>query len=459
MEDFFSKEHLEKIFLEIQSSSVSIAVGRDRVGSKVFKGNLSLNIDSIHRKIHDGKYKFSAYKEKLILKGAGKNPRIISIPSIRDRIVLRAILDYLNSRISISKKILPQQIVSGIVDNINSYDSCIKLDIKGFYENINHDILVNLLKCFDIDDFIINLIRKSIITPTLSQGHSKNKSLNSLGLPQGISISGALAEIYLHKFDAWISSEFKDIKYFRYVDDILILCNSDKCDEYSKAILNKIKNDYKLEVHDFGDKSNISKLANEFEFLGYLFKGSCISVRDSTISKFEKNISNMCTKYKYDIKEIEVLLENTPEHMDMKKAERLKKLEWDINLKITGCIYDNRRYGWIFYFSQINDKSLLFNLDRRIRMLISRFGVSDNIKLKSLFKTHSILKDTLKPNKYIPTYSTEYTDKYKYEQLSKYLSADELSDAHNNISYYYDNFIKKKISVLEKDLGSVVSYF
>ena len=148
MEDFFSKEHLEKIFLEIESSSVSIAIGRDRVDSKVFKGNLSLNIDSIYRKIHDGKYRFSSYKEKLILKGAGKNPRVISIPSIRDRIVLRAILDYLNSRISISKKILPQKIVSAIVNNIDSYDSCIKLDIKGFYENINHDILVNLLKYF-----------------------------------------------------------------------------------------------------------------------------------------------------------------------------------------------------------------------------------------------------------------------------------------------------------------------
>lgn len=90
--------------------------------------------------------------------------------------------------------------------------------------------------------------------------------------------------------------------------------------------------------------------------------------------------------------------------------------------------------------------------------MINRFGVN-NIKLKSLFKTHSILKDTLKPNKYIPNYSTEYTDNYKYKQLSKYLSADELSDANNNISYYYDSFIKKKISVLEKDLGSVVSYF
>ena len=457
MEDFFSKEHLGKIFLEIESSSGSIAIGRDRVDSKVFKGNLSLNIDSIHRKIHDGTYRFSSYKEKLILKGAGKNPRVISIPSIRDRIVLRAILDYLNSRISISKKILPQQIVSGIVNNIDSYDSCIKLDIKGFYENINHDILVNLLKCFDIDDFVLNLIYKSITTPTLPQGHSKNKSLNSLGLPQGISISGALAEIYLHKFDAWISSEFKDIKYFRYVDDILILCNHDKCDEYSKAILKKIKDDYKLEIHDLGGKSNIFKLDESFEFLGYLFKGGCISVRDSTISKFEKNISNMCTKYKYDIDKIEFLFATTPEHIDMRKAERLKQLEWDINLKITGCIYDNRRYGWIFYFSQINDKSLLFNLDRRIRILINRFGVN-NIKLKSLFKTHSILKDTLKPNKYIPNYSTEYTDNYKYKQLSKYLSADELSDANNNISYYYGSFIKKKISVLEKDLGSVVSY-
>lgn len=70
-------------------------VGVDRVNFKNFKNNLSENSSIIERKVKNGTYTFSRYKEVLILKGKDKLPRTIYIPTIRDKIVLSLLKEIL----------------------------------------------------------------------------------------------------------------------------------------------------------------------------------------------------------------------------------------------------------------------------------------------------------------------------------------------------------------------------
>ena len=80
----------------------------------------------------------------------------------------------------------------------------LKTDIKGFYENIDHSILLEILKTKIKDKRVISLIEKAIKTPTFSSSFPKREReniINHKGIPQGLAISNILAEIYLSDMD------------------------------------------------------------------------------------------------------------------------------------------------------------------------------------------------------------------------------------------------------------------
>lgn len=85
----FSERNLLKVYKEkIKDSG---AIGIDRVRPSKLDLTIKNEIKFISKKVHSGTYKFTAYKEKLISKGANSNPRQISIPTARDRITLRGL--------------------------------------------------------------------------------------------------------------------------------------------------------------------------------------------------------------------------------------------------------------------------------------------------------------------------------------------------------------------------------
>lgn len=89
----FARKSLLRVYAEkIKNSG---AIGLDRTRPAKLDAKLNGELELIIQKVHQGKYRFTAYKEKLILKGATSLPRQISIPTARDRIVLRALCECL----------------------------------------------------------------------------------------------------------------------------------------------------------------------------------------------------------------------------------------------------------------------------------------------------------------------------------------------------------------------------
>ncbi|EIO4609051.1 RNA-dependent DNA polymerase, partial [Vibrio parahaemolyticus] len=192
----FTSDNLREIYLS--NFALSKVTGVDSILPKHFSKRQSQEIDTIVVKVFFEEYKFTRYKEKLISKGANKYPRQIAIPTLRDRIVLKAVNNYLQKNFSSNLKIqVPQQATRDVKLAIESglYDTVIKVDIKNFYPTIVHHHLEKSLKELGVEKEAMTLILGA-----LSTGFYKDQS-NVVGVPQGLSISNILAEIYMMKID------------------------------------------------------------------------------------------------------------------------------------------------------------------------------------------------------------------------------------------------------------------
>lgn len=166
----------------------------------------------------------------------------------------------------------------------------------------------------------------------------RKKQSNSIGVPQGLSISGISADIYLLYFDKKhkLNSQYQ---YYRFVDDMLILCHQKDIDSLMKTMVNDLK-ELGLETHvpkKDSQKTAYGRIDDGFQFLGYQFKGSNISVRSSSIDKAYTGINKVFLKY----------------HKHARK-ENLEELYKRLNLKITGCVAKEKQYGWLYFFSYIS---------------------------------------------------------------------------------------------------------
>jgi RNA-directed DNA polymerase len=442
----FRKNNIKKTFLDrIKNTN---AVGLDKVNNSVFEKQLSSEIDVISRKAQNGTYNFTPYKQKLISKGADSLPRVISIPTFRDRITLRIICDLLTSVFHKELSIeLPQIKIEAIKNNIKKekYDSFIKIDIASFYPNVNHDKLEQILKSKIRKTEILELINKSIKNHTLPKAIKGARLTNKKGIPQGLANSNVLGEIYLHQIDS-IYKKKKNIFYTRYVDDILIFCKSKKLEKLSEQLSNEF-NELGLTIHpidELGSKSTSGNLSSSFDYLGYLFTNKVASLKHNNRIRFESSLVNLFTNFKY---------KHNNARTKQNKDRAIDILNWRLNLKVTGCIFDNKKRGWIFYFSQLEDLNILHEIDNVIAKLIIRFGLSTLVKPKTLIKSYHEAKRTDKDShKYIINFDTFDTPK-KRKTLEMYLGEGKLKTKSDvEIDRLFKLRIKKIIEELEEDL-------
>ena len=246
---------------------------------------MSLYTNHISSSISSSNY--SPYMEKLISKGRNKNPRIISIPSIKDRIVLYVLKETLHKIFSecVNNQLVNIKIkeLAGIISNKET-GGIIKIDIKGFYDSINQQILFDKIKARIKSDIAFSLIEKATTNPTVPKKYAKGDKdtyYQYLGIPQGLAISNILANIYLSDFDNKISQQCE--YYYRYVDDILLICNENE----SKTLYTKIKNELRRIGLDLNsEKTKTLKIHEAFDFLGYKIGEHALSIRSESIQKY-----------------------------------------------------------------------------------------------------------------------------------------------------------------------------
>lgn len=426
---YFTKKHLKNRYTEKIKGTQSI--GLDRISPQKFQENLDENIDIIVRKVRNNTYRFTRYKQLLFLKGAKKPPRCVSIPTVRDRLTL-SVLNEIITAIYEQKCVteMPQVIINSIVSNVNDYNYFIKLDVKSFYSAINHNVLLKQLKRKIRKKELLTLIEKAIKTPSLPCPINKvtRYEYNKVGIPEGLAISNALANIYLMDIDEEYSKR-KDIKYWRYVDDILLFTNNNNY----KCIKDEFINNLKKLGLDINDKADEGEICNGFSYLGYQITPQTISVRESSILKLEQSLEDLCR--------------TSP-------TKNINYLQWKLNLKITGFVINKNKYGWMFFFSQIDDMRLLFHLDDLVGKYLKRFKLDKKIKPKRFVRTYFDIRKSLHNLRYVPNFD-QYSAEDKRDALSRIYGESTKNLSDSKIEFRFNEIIANEIKEIEKDVQGI----
>lgn len=446
----FSKANIRDVFY--QHIHPKGGQGVDRISVLQFSKMFDEQAAIINKKCIAGTYKFSPYLEQLQSKGKSKAPRIISIATVRDKIVLKILTEFIHIYFDeYLAKDLPNTVIKKIKKELseNSLElGYIKLDLENFYGSIPHDELVAKLRNHVNYLPFISLVKRAICNPTLASGYSlaqKKLAKNLIGIPQGLSISNIMAEIYIEPFDKEIRNLSKS--YFRFVDDIFILCELGKAEPIWKLI-KKVSENLKLSISK--DKSTPENSAQQvslgFEFLGYSFKNKKISVREASKKKFLHSVIGKISRYKHE------RVKDDGRDLNLKKSVFIE----DLNERITGAIDKNRRYGWVFFFSEIDDIPLLHEIDMVVGRVLSRiqgFTKEDLKKIKRVSRAHYEANHSPKRG-YIHNYNSYETiaQKMKYLGDRGYLKK-EGKYTEEQIHQMFEKAKANNLLKLERDVG------
>ncbi len=434
---FYRKIFIKKHLRELYFSSVRFraTVGINKINRRAFENNIDENIDIIYRKVRNGTYKFTPYREKLISRGSKKLPRVVSIPTIRDKLTLKALYEVLQATYQNETPFVHRIINEiSVALSANEYDGVLRLDVKDFYPSVDHSLLFKQIKKRIRKDELLVLIANSLKQPTVAKIKKDEIRPNDIGIPQGLSISNILANIYLFAIDEKYSNR-ASLKYFRYVDDILVLC---KCNELESIRLEIVSDCKKLQliIHiDDHEKSLSCSICEGFSYLGYVFNNEKITVRKKSVEHLRESILKLFTNYKYS------------------ESHELTLLKWSVDLRITGCVFNETKYGWLFFFSQINDLQLLNSLDHFIKKLLARFGIEPaKITFKKFVRAYHEITKNLSHTKYIPNFD-EYSASDKRKILSDIFGLNTQILTSTDIEYQFNRRIYQTVRDLEKDLA------
>ncbi|MDZ7876718.1 MAG: group II intron reverse transcriptase/maturase [Saprospiraceae bacterium] len=264
------------------------SAGVDEIDLNEFDENLSKNLYKIWNRMASGSYFPQPVKEVIIPKSNG-GERKLGIPSVSDRIAQEVIKAYLEPRLESvfspnSYGYRPNksahQALENVRENVRNYAWVIDMDIKSFFDDVNHELLMKAVDKHVSENWVKLYIRRWLEAPVQTKGGLVEKE--GKGTPQGGVISPLLANLFLHYvLDKWIEQTQPSITFVRYADDVVVHCVSEA---QAKFILKSIKarleacklrlNEAKTKITYCQDYRRAARkdYPKRFDFLGYSFK-------------------------------------------------------------------------------------------------------------------------------------------------------------------------------------------
>jgi RNA-directed DNA polymerase len=226
----WDKRNLENAWKQVRANRGSAGV--DGVTIEEFEQNLQQNLAEIERQLKENRYVPQPVKRVLIPKDNGKM-RQLGVPAVKDRVVQQALKNVLEP--IFEEIFLPQShgyrpgtdahaTVRKAEAFINKgYHWLVDADIEGFFDHVDHKILMDLV-CEQVSDGrVLSWIESILKSGIMNEGVFEE---STEGTPQGGNLSPLLANIYLNHFDRRMG----DYGYLllRYADDIIIFCKVKK---------------------------------------------------------------------------------------------------------------------------------------------------------------------------------------------------------------------------------------
>ena len=280
-----SKQLVKVAFERVKANRGTYGIDEQSIAD--FEENLKDNLYKIWNRMSSGTYFPKPVKAVAIPKKNG-GARTLGIPTVEDRVAQMVAKMYFEPKV---EKIFYEdsygyrpnksaiQAIGVLRERCWRKDWVIDFDIKGMFDNIRHDYLIEMVKRHTDEKWVILYVERWLKTPFKMQDGTIME--RTAGTPQGGVISPVLANLFMHYvFDDYMSKEFPNINWVRYADDGCLNCVSLKQAKYMIKVLDKRFELFGLELNlsktkivyckDDDRKGSYENIS--FDFLGYTFK-------------------------------------------------------------------------------------------------------------------------------------------------------------------------------------------
>ncbi|XP_066251627.1 protein YkfC-like [Euwallacea similis] len=351
------------------------AAGVDEVSITKFEENLKDNLYKLWNRMSSGSYFPEPVKAVAIPKDTGEGQRILGVPSVFDRIGQTAASMYLEPLVEPkfhedSYGYRPNKSALDAVDTARKrcwrYDWTIDLDISGFFDNLDHELVLQAIKKYTNCKWVILYVERWMKAPI--QQADGTREVRNKGVPQGGSVSPIISNIFMHHaFDMWMRQNYPTIPFERYVDDAIVHCKTKRQADFMRVKIEERLAEYKLKLHPEKTRIVYCKNSNRkntfpiqsFDFLGYTFRprGAKSKIGEYFVG-FLPAISNKAKK-----KITQTIRSWKIHRFTGKKLEEISK---EVNPIVRGwCQYYGRFYQTEMY-------KLLNNVERHLEKWVSK---------------------------------------------------------------------------------------
>ena len=328
MEVILQDENLEEAIKRVKSNKG--VAGVDKMTVDEIDEYFNTNKETIKKQILEKKYRPQPVKRVYIPKSNGKK-RPLGIPTVVDRVIQQAIAQVLSkiyddtfsdNSFGFRPHRSAQDAIMRTLDYLNEgYEWVIDLDIEAYFDTVNHDKLISILRERVFDSATLHLIRKFLQAGIMEKGLVKS---NTLGMPQGGPLSPILSNIYLDKFDKELES--RGLHFVRYADDCNIFVKSEMAaNRVMKSVTSWLERKLFLKVS--ATKTKVVR-PNDGSFLGFTY------FRNSKSLKWECIPSNKSKKRLYENCRKELIRKKCAAQTNAKTFTRINQIV----------------IGWINYF-------------------------------------------------------------------------------------------------------------
>lgn len=373
-------ENLAECYKELKRNK---ACGIDQVTVEAYGENLDEKLKTLVDSMKRKQYQPQPVKRVYIPKAGSKEKRGLGIPSTEDKLVqimLKKILEniyeanFLDQSYGFRHDRSCHQAVKALDKTVmyKSTNYIVEVDIKRFYDNIQHKWLIRCLKERISDPNLLWLVKKFLKTGVMGGGYYK---ATTQGAPQGGIVSPVLANIYLHYvLDLWFEKKVKPkskgyMELVRYADDLVVCCeNEEDAKEFLESLKQRLAkfgleiSENKTRIVKFGKKGwyqakREKKKMESFNFLG--FTHYCGKSRNGRLIMGHKTSKiNLARK----LKEIKEWLKTTRNRICLKDWWQILKAKLRGHYNYFGI---SGNYRWLSKFEWAVNKQTFKWINRR----------------------------------------------------------------------------------------------
>jgi len=322
------------------------AAGVDGQSCEAFEEHLLVETRNLSEEIKTQSYRPRAVRRVHIPKpGRPNETRPLGIPTVRDRVVQRAMLDVIEPILDHqfhqrsfgfrhgvgahdALRIVEQKLQEGYVYVVDA-------DLKGYFDTIPKDRLLALVKEHVSDSRMLKLLKLFLDQNILEE---LREWTPVTGVPQGAVLSPVLSNLYLNPLDHQMADEGYEM--VRYADDFVVLCRTAAEAQAALAMITQWVEEAGLTLHPTKTKI-VDSRETSFAFLGYSFRGDKIYPRRESLAKMKARIKELTLR---------------------KRPGSIESIAGELNRVLRGWFYYFRHCRWTIYT----------DLDAKIRSRLRR---------------------------------------------------------------------------------------